>query len=388
MSTRWFALGAALCMAAPVLAQDTPVVTPRPQPAPAPTAEPKPETKPEVKTLVAGDKAPALSISEWVKGEPVTGFERGKTYVVEFWATWCPPCRKSIPHLTELQHKHKAQGLTIIGISGEDRNGESLEKVKEFVEKTGAKMEYTVAFDKARETRDAWMKAAKQNGIPTAFVVDGQGTIAWIGNPLNPQFDEVLDKVVAGKWTEEARRELARRDEEMREANRKIGEAMQAEDYDAALKAMDEAIAKNPKSAGQFAMTKFHVHAKMRNDEAAAARVADEAAKGVLKDDAQALNAMAWTMLDEFESPDLDVALRVATQADNAAGHKDGMILDTLALAHFKKGNVDKAIQLQEEALKLSADLDESMREEMEGRLREFKASKSGKTGPADKDKK
>src|SRR2546425_1106795 len=70
--------------------------------------------------LGLGDPAPKLEVKSFVKGEPVKGFEPGKNYVVEFWATWCPPCRTSIPHLTELQKKHP--DVIFIGVSVFERD--------------------------------------------------------------------------------------------------------------------------------------------------------------------------------------------------------------------------------------------------------------------------
>src|SRR5687767_2256695 len=71
--------------------------------------------------LTLGSKAPALSVEEWMKGTAVTTFQPGEIYVVEFWATWCPPCLTSIPHLTELQAKYAKNKVHILGIAGSER---------------------------------------------------------------------------------------------------------------------------------------------------------------------------------------------------------------------------------------------------------------------------
>src|SRR3954463_3704223 len=90
-------------------------------------------------TLKVGDPAPKLSIDKWVKGEPVKEFEKGKVYVVEFWATWCGPCKVSIPHVTKLQAKFKDKGLVVIGVDVWERD---LAKVEPFVTEMGDKMNY------------------------------------------------------------------------------------------------------------------------------------------------------------------------------------------------------------------------------------------------------
>lgn len=132
--------------------------------------------------------APPLKIAQWVKGQPIQlSAGRGKNvYVVEFWATWCPPCRTSIPHLTELQKKYKNQGVVIVGITNEPA-----EKVKPFVAKMGDKMDYTVAVDDNQATSKAYMEANGVGTIPHAFVVNKSGDLVWHGHPMQGLEDQI-----------------------------------------------------------------------------------------------------------------------------------------------------------------------------------------------------
>lgn len=151
-------------------------------------------------TLKVGDPAPKLQTGKWVQGEPVKEFQPGKAYLVEFWATWCPPCRASIPHLNELHKKFMDKGLVVIGQNCWERD-DAL--VAPFVKKMGDKMTYRVALDdktsKSRGWMAAnWMDAAGKTGIPGAFLVDTRGVIAWIGHPMALK-EEVIEQVLAGK---------------------------------------------------------------------------------------------------------------------------------------------------------------------------------------------
>lgn len=152
--------------------------------------------------LAAGDLAPAFRVERFLKGEAFEQLEKGKVYVVEFWATSCGPCVQTIPALTRLQQAYGEQGVIVCGVDvWEDGKWteETLKKVQGFVERQGKKMAYRVAYDGAAKFMDAaWLKASGAPGIPWAVVVDREGRIAWMGHSL--QAELVVEEVVAGRW--------------------------------------------------------------------------------------------------------------------------------------------------------------------------------------------
>ena len=141
-------------------------------------------------------KAPQLQIEHWVKGKPVdlAKADDKKIHIIEFWATWCGPCRDSIPHLTKLQEKYKGKGVTVIGITDEPKA-----TVERFVRRQKKQMEYTVAIEKGDTMSQAYMRAFGQTGIPATFVVDQQDRIVWVGHPKSG-LDDVIDRLVKGTF--------------------------------------------------------------------------------------------------------------------------------------------------------------------------------------------
>jgi len=152
-------------------------------------------------TLNIGDPAPKIQVAKWVQGDAVTEFKPGTVYIVEFWATWCPPCRASIPHLNQTYLKFKEKGVVVIGV---DILEEDTSKVAPFIKGMGTNMTYRVALDqvadgdKKGKMVETWMKASDSQGIPRAFLVGKDGKIAWIGHPMELE-DTIIDKVLDGK---------------------------------------------------------------------------------------------------------------------------------------------------------------------------------------------
>ncbi len=97
---------------------------------------------------------------------------KGSALMIEFWATWCGPCRAQLPHLNELHAKFAERGLVVLGVSNEPEA-----KVKPFLEQNG--MKYPIAID----TTGAATKAYGVKGIPHAFLIDKDGNVAWSGHP-------------------------------------------------------------------------------------------------------------------------------------------------------------------------------------------------------------
>lgn len=164
-----------------------------------------PASVPSAPTFKIGDQAPIPNPIEWLRGQPVVKFEPGHVYIVEFWATWCPPCIRAIPHLSELQAKHSGS-LTVIGVNAESLLGNeaNLDTVRRFVKRHGKEMNYTIAIDDPikQSMSEKWVTSTGSLGVPTAGIVDREGRLVWIGYPDVPKgysFDQALLDALADK---------------------------------------------------------------------------------------------------------------------------------------------------------------------------------------------
>ena len=130
------------------------------------------------------EKAPAFVVEQWLTPEPQM---EGKYLLIEYWATWCPPCRRSIPVLNEI-HRRFPDRLVVVGISDEPKDA-----VLGLEEPT---IEYHLAID----TQARMKKTLGVVGIPHAIVIEPGGHVVWEGFPLLEGHElsvEVVERILS-----------------------------------------------------------------------------------------------------------------------------------------------------------------------------------------------
>lgn len=307
-------------------------------------------------SLNVGDPAPKLQTGTFVQGDPVSEFAPGQAYIVEFWATWCSPCRESIPHLNEVYLQYKDKGLVVIG---QDCLEQDEAKVAPFIKSMGDQMTYRVALDnldgdKKGKMMETWMEPAERKGIPSAFLIDKNGNIAWIGHPMALR-EGFIEAVLAGTY--DAKKEAAL-DQEHEAAEGKIFSkylsALKAKDWETALSSLDELEKAAPKGSNMVTMMRFKVLVQKQDFSAALKTLTDLAEAH--KDQPALQNDLAWTIASDAAIKDPALLKAAETMAQRAVdGAKDDaqkcMHLDTLARVKFIKGNKDEAIMLEQKAV-------------------------------------
>jgi thiol-disulfide isomerase/thioredoxin len=145
--------------------------------------------RPTIRFVRNPDAAPEFKLAD-LDGKPLTlADSHGKVILLNFWATWCGPCRAEIPDLVELQKKYKDR-LQVIGLVVD---AEGQDEIKRFVEESG--INYPVAL----ATTDIRMQYGGIGALPTSFMLDGEGRVVQKHEGLrNPVLYEVEIRALLG----------------------------------------------------------------------------------------------------------------------------------------------------------------------------------------------
>ncbi|MET4038181.1 MULTISPECIES: TlpA disulfide reductase family protein [unclassified Bradyrhizobium] len=327
--------------------------------------------------LCTESPAPLLKVENWLRGEPLTSFQPGKVYIVEFWASEWAPCEEDMSHLMELQAKYKDEGLEVVGVAATEEaptQDEARTKLDAWLTEKFSNLNYRIGFDSTGEMNKLWMDASSSLGFPTLFVVDRDGHIAFIGHPI--EIDEVLPKIINGTWRRsyEAKAADAKRIAEdqrrarVRSIGRTIRPAMEAKDWPTALSAVEAGIATVPDN---LAFRQIHADLllhKMR-DTATGFQVLRQLLRDAIEKQSEAVRGLIFVMNQLFDPENdkahLPRAERFAIGRDvsehilnpgQAFGGLNVTSYRVVAQYYYESGDKQRAIELIERAMTLLDD--------------------------------
>lgn len=136
---------------------------------------------------LVGKTAPDFKLDLLAGGQVSLSELKGSVVVLDFWATWCPPCRKSLPHLNKLYEDNKAGGAKVFAVNCQEEKGE----VQNFVTKTKLTVPVLLA------TTDETIQAYEAHSIPTTVIIGKDGKVSKIFTGYGPDSAKQMDKAVA-----------------------------------------------------------------------------------------------------------------------------------------------------------------------------------------------
>lgn len=300
-----------------------------------------------------GDTAPPLHIAEWVKGGPVDlQHDASKqVHLIEFWATWCPPCKESIPDLAKLQSMYK-KDLVVVGITDPEPDRNAPKTIRHFVKQQGDQMDYTVAMDDASKTWNEWLDPVM--GIPYAFLIDRDDRIVWRGSPLEPALNGIIASVIDGSYDVAS----AKVEAEVNRRLQNLSLSLEAGQWGKVWDGLIDILDLDP--ANQVAIDALaNIYSQqLKNRRSFRTWVAAHIEKHSDNPNAMARLATALLRIDDYATRTPDLALKAAKAAYDASKQRDPDALVAYAEALYQIGSLDEAIKVQTEAVALVASAD------------------------------
>ncbi|WP_315858678.1 TlpA disulfide reductase family protein [Rhizobium leguminosarum] len=202
-------------------------------------------------SLSSGSPAPSIEALDWLRGEQLSNFQLCKIYILDFFSTICEPCVPALARLAHLQEQYSDVGIEVIGIAANEQAAtadEARAQVDAWLTTWLPHSKIRIAFDYSGEMNKHWMDASLSFHVPQAFVVDRDGSIAFIGGP--DVLEDVLPKVIDGSWRASAEAKNAEKeriaegeiDATENALRRRIRAATDIEDWKSALSVIEEGI--------------------------------------------------------------------------------------------------------------------------------------------------
>jgi len=306
-------------------------------------------------TIRPGDSVSFPMLTPWVRGAQLKAFEAGKVYVFEVFATTCSHCEENFDLVCEVVRAFSPKGITFISVTSE-----KAPLVEAWLQTPGklSAVTWSVACDPGEAVTSRWQNGTFRNFTPRFFVVK-DGVLQWIGHPN--MSERPLQRIVDGTWDVQRERDEFTLDSLMTRANALIDLVMKrckkSGDWQPLFDALDDVIEQMPERGG--ALQAQRVMAMIGPaDRVDAGYAYGRALLKVYAKDARTLRALArgTLSLPTVRRRDIDFAMEAALAADAVDPDRDPKSLDTLAMAHFARGDRGKAIDCIERALKLETE--------------------------------
>jgi thiol-disulfide isomerase/thioredoxin len=134
--------------------------------------------------VAPGENAPTFALPTAANETVALDRLRGRVVYVDFWASWCAPCRRSFPWMNEMQQKYGARGLTVVGVNVDKRRPDA----ERFLQQTPAT--FTVVYDEAGRSPEAYGVKA----MPTSYLIDAAGRVVAVESGFRDEQKAALEE--------------------------------------------------------------------------------------------------------------------------------------------------------------------------------------------------
>ncbi|MEP1779183.1 redoxin family protein [Reichenbachiella sp.] len=322
--------------------------------------------------LKPGDLPPAMRVEKWYNGSPVERFEKGTVYVVEFFASWCQPCRKSIPHLNKLQQEFK-EDLVVIAVAASESEPNTA-KLDKLLHAKKEVLTYRVAYTSDEKTFKDWNWGARNTGLPWAFIVNEKGELAWFGQPFQSRFEPVLRSVLNDTYIPENITESNEEDYEARrvlwEVQENFWNAVGDNDWPATL-SLGEQLYVSGDQLFYYEMAQlFQIRYERLGKKKESITYAEKLVSGPLNGIPEGLGLIAEVIeRDSLAAEESNaLALNIAEETNRLTYYENSELLSLLGRLYAKTVQRSKARETFQKALKYNDDteLEQEIMDELE----------------------
>lgn len=326
-------------------------------------------------TVFPGSRLPFPNFATWVQGEPAAAWAPGTVYVFEFFSTTCSHCKEFAETVEGYAREYGAKGMRFVAIT--DEQAPKVQAWLDSPEKKGH-VPYSVVSDPDRSAVMQMQNGTFRNFNPRIFIVK-DGIVQWFGHPKEAA--EPLAKLAAGTWDPASVRAAIDLDGVAALAKNYLDniarECEKTDDWKPMLVGLDSVIAAMPERAGQYEAQRFTVMIGLCDMGTAGDDYGREVAKRHPEEMAT-IRSLSRAILQSpyVKNRNLDLGMEFALAADALAKGLDARVADTVALAHFSKGDRAKAIEHGERAVRLEKE--PRQREVYEKALQKYRTATLG----------